>query len=99
MSNQELLYLICLERVNEGGGSKYYSYYILTPPLPPPSPLLNLNVNSFSKNSCTGSFISLDKIIKCKYHLNVFFKSYYTASYAKHGSRKGVGHSIIAIIF
>ena len=31
MSNQELLYLICLERVNEGGGSKYYSYYILTP--------------------------------------------------------------------
>ena len=93
MSNQELLFLICLEWVNKGGGSKYYSYYILTPPLP------NLNVNSFSKNSCTGSFISVDKIIKCKYHLNVFFKSYYTASYAKDGSRKGVGHNIIAIIF
>ena len=97
MSNQELLYLICLEQVNEGGGSKYYSYYILTPPLS--LPLLNLNVNSFSKNSCTGSFISLEKIIKCKYHLNVFFKGYYTASYAKDGSRKGVGHNIIAIIF
>ena len=94
MSNQELLHLICLERVNEGGGSKYYIYYILTPP-----PFPNLNVNSFSKNSCTGSFISLDKIIKCKYHLNVFFKTYYTASYAKDGSRKGVGHNIIAIIF
>ena len=93
MSNQELLHLICLERVSEGGGSKYYSYYILTPHLP------NLNVNSFSKNSCTGSFISLDKIIKCKYHLNVFFKTYYTASYAKDGSRKGMGHNIIAIIF
>ena len=95
MSNQELLYLICLELVNERGGSKYYSYYILTPP----PPLFNLNVNSFAKNSCTGSFISLDKIIKCKYHLNVFFKSYYTASYAKDGSRKGVGHNIIAIMF
>ena len=95
MSNQELLYLICLERVIEGGGSKYYSYYILTPP----PPLPNLNVNSFFKNSCTGSFISLDKIIKCRYHLNVFFKRYYTASYAKAGSRKGVGHNIIAIIF
>ena len=101
MSNQELLFLICLEWVNKGGGSKYYSYYILTAPPPPhlSLPLLNLNVNSFSKNSCTGSFISLDKIIKCKYHLNVFFKSYYTASYAKVGSRKGVGHNIIAIIF
>ena len=97
MSNQELLYLICLERVNEGGGSKYYSYYILNPP--PPLPLPNLNVSSFSKNSCTGSFIFFDKIIKCKYHLNVFFKSYYTASYAKNGSRKGVGHNIIVIIF
>ena len=94
MSNQELLYLICSERVNKGGGSKYYSYYILTP-----LPFPNLNVNSFSKNSCTGSFISLDKLIKCKYHLNVLFKSCYTASYAKDGSRKGVGHNIIAIIF
>ena len=98
MSNQELLYLICLKWVNEGGGSKYYSYYNLTPP-PLSLPLLNLNVDSFSKNSCTGSFISLDKIIKCSYHLSVFFKSYYTASYAKDGSRKGVGHNIIAIIF
>ena len=94
MSNQELLYLICSERINEGGGSKYYSCYILTPP-----PLPNLNVNSFSKNSCTGSFISVDKIIKCKYHLNIFCKSYYTASYAKNGSRKREGHNIIAIIF
>ena len=98
MSNQEVLCLICLERVNEGGGSKYYSYYILTPP-PFSLTLLNLNVNSFSKNSCTGSFISVDKIIKCRYHLNVFFKSCYTASYAKDGSRKGLGHNIIAIIF
>ena len=94
MSDQELLYLICSEWISEGGGSKYYSYYILTPP-----PLPNLNVNSLSKNSCTGSSISLDKIIKCKYHLNIFFKSYYTTSYAKDGSRKGVGHNIIAIIF
>ena len=28
-----------------------------------------------------------------------FFKSYYTTSYAKDGSRKGVGQNIIAIIF
>ena len=70
MSNQELSYLICLERVNEGGGSKYCSYYILTPP-----PFTNLNVNSFSKNSYTGSFISFDKTIKCKYHLNVFSRA------------------------
>ena len=91
MSNQELLYLLCSEWISEGGGSKYYSYYILTP-------LSNLNVNSLSKNSCTGSSISLDKIIKCKYHLNIF-KSYYTTSYAKDWSRKGVGHNIIAIIF
>ena len=92
MSNQELLYLICKEQVNEGSGSKYYSYYILTPP---PT---NLNVNSFSKYSCTGSFISVDKTIKCKYHLNVFSRAiiHYTTSYAKDGSRKGVGQNIIA---
>ena len=94
MSNQELLYLICLEQVNEGGGSKYYSYYILTPPHPP-----NFNVSFFlSKNICTGSFISVDETIKCKYHLNDVFKTYYTTSYDKDGSRKGVGQNIIVII-
>ena len=98
MSNQELLYLICLEWVNEGGGSKCYSYYILTSP-PLSLPLLNLNVNSFSKNSCTGSFISLDKIIRCKYHLNVFFQDLLYCIIYKDGSRKGVGNNIIAIIF
>ena len=51
MSNQELLYLICLEQVHEGGWSKYYSYYILTPYPPPPSLKKKMNVNSFSKNS------------------------------------------------
>ena len=96
MSNQELLYLTCLERVNEGGGSKYYSYYILTPPPPTKK---KLNVNPFSKNSCTGSFISVDKTIKCKYHLNDFFQGHFTTSYDKDGSRKGVGQNIIAIIF
>ena len=84
----------------KGGGSKYYSYYILTPPPPPPpKKKKKLNVNSFSKNSCTGSFISVDNNIKCKYHLNDFFMSYFTTSYVKDGSRKRVGQNIIAIIF
>ena len=86
----------------KGAGQNIIAIIIWLPPplsLPLSLPLLNLNVDSFSKNSCTGSFISLDKIIKCSYHLSVFFKSYYTASYAKDGSRKGVGHNIIAIIF
>ena len=89
MSNQELLYLICLELVNERGGSKYYSYYILTPP-----PLFNLNVNSFAKNSCTGSFISLDKIIKCKYHLNVFSR----AIILHHMPKMGLGRGWVIIL-
>ena len=56
MSNQELLYVICLERVNEGGGgSKYNSYF---------------------------NFLSVVISLKCNYHLNDCFKSYYTI-YAK----------------
>ena len=93
MSNQELLYLICLERVNVGGGSKYYSYYILTTPHPPRQKK-KMNVNSFSKNSCTGSFISVDKTIKCKYHLNDFFKSCFTI----HMTRMGLGRGWVNIL-
>ena len=60
MSNQELLDLICLERVNEGGGSKCYSYNILTPP-----------PNSVTENTSVGSFISVVKSIQLRYHLIV----------------------------
>ena len=53
-----------------------------------------MNVNSFFKNSCTGSFISVDKTIKCKYYLNVFSR----AIILHHMPRIGLGRGWVKIL-